>query len=74
MIEANCSLRKDVCAEKAPEGRPKASGGSLLSFRRAMLKLAELLGATLDLQECSTEFPGTLRGVLGELSGRSSSI
>ena len=35
------------------------------------MRLSELLGATLDLQECSTEFPGTLRGALGELSGSS---
>ena len=57
--------------QKAPNDGPEASGGRLLSPRRVMLRLVELLGAIRDLQECSRELPGTLWGALGELSGSS---
>ena len=55
--------------QKTPNDGPEASGGRLLSPRRVMLRLVELLGAIRDLQECSRELPGTLWGALGELSG-----
>ena len=57
--------------QKAPNDGPEASGGRLLSPRRVMLRLVELLGAIRDLQECSRELPGTLWGAPGELSGSS---
>ena len=57
--------------EKVPTGRPKTSGVRLLSSRRAILRLAEHLEAILDLQECSVDLPGTLRGALGEVLGSS---
>ena len=49
----------------------KRYGGRLLSPRRVMLRLVDLLGVIRDLQECSRELPGTLWGALGELSGSS---
>jgi len=57
--------------QKAPNDGPEASRGRLLSSRRVMLRLVELLGAIRDVQECSRELPGTLWGALGELSGSS---
>ena len=60
--------------QKAPNDGPEASGGRLLSPRRVMLRLVELLGAIRDLQECSRESQGpsgersgSSRGVLGAL-------
>ena len=63
--------------QKAPNDGPEASGGRLLSPRRVMLRLVELLGAIRDLQECSRELPdplGSARGALGELLGRSGDV
>ena len=60
--------------QKAPNDGPEASGGRLLSPRRVMLRLMELLGPPGARPRAPRDPLGSARGALGELLGRSGDV